>query len=236
MKTTVLTVIFGVAAIALGACQTGTNTANNAANHAAHTNAGSGDNRGGGMDHNSMGSNHNSMASNHDMSSMSNMNSSPNAAAQAYDLQFIDTMSQHHQGAIEMAQMALKKSNNPELKTFAQKIITDQQREIAQMREWRDRWHPGKPPAVNMEMPGMADSMKMMSADEMKTMEGSSAGEFDKHFLDMMTPHHAGAVVMAREALAKAEHPEIKTLAETVIREQEKEIKQMADWKAKRSK
>ena len=70
----------------------------------------------------------------------------------------------------------------------------------------------------------------------MKKFEAASGKEFDLMFLDMMTPHHAGATTMAKEALAKAEHPEIKTLAQNIIREQEKEIKQMADWKAKWSK
>jgi uncharacterized protein (DUF305 family) len=67
-------------------------------------------------------------------------------------------------------------------------------------------------------------------------METVSGKDFDVHFLDMMTPHHAGAVTMAKEALTRAEHPEIKTLAQAIIREQEKEIGQMADWKARWSK
>jgi uncharacterized protein (DUF305 family) len=87
-----------------------------------------------------------------------------------------------------------------------------------------------------MEMPGMGDSMKMMMGEGMKKMEAMSGKDFDVHFLDMMTPHHAGAVTMAQEALQRAEHPEIKTLANQIIREQEKEIKQMADWKSKWSK
>jgi uncharacterized protein (DUF305 family) len=200
----------------------------------------------GGMNHNSMnsgsmnmnGMNHNSMPmnSNEDMSKMEGMKSDPGATSQPYDLQFIDTMTSHHQGAIDMAEMALKKSENADLKKFAQKIIDDQQREIAQMKQWRDRWYAGKPAAKNMEMPGMADSMKMMMADEMKKMEAASGKDFDLHFIDMMTPHHAGAVRMAQEALTKAEHPEIKTLATNVIKAQESEIKMMDEWKAKWSK
>jgi uncharacterized protein (DUF305 family) len=193
------------------------------------------------MNSNQATMNHNSMpmnSANHDMSQMhhTGMQSSPNAASQPYDLQFIDTMTHHHQGAIEMAEMALKKSQNSELKTFAQKIIDDQKKEISQMKDWREKWYAGKPAAMNMEMPGMNDSMKMMMGEGMKKMEAMSGKDFDIHFLDMMTPHHAGAVTMAREALQKAEHPEIKTLANQIIREQEKEIKQMADWKAKWSK
>ena len=135
-----------------------------------------------------------------------------------------------------MAKMALTKSNNAELKTFAQKIIDDQNKEIAQMKDWREKWYAGKPQAMNMEMPGMGDGMKMMMGDGMKKMEAMSGKDFDIHFLDMMTPHHQGAITMAREALRKAEHPEIKTLANNIIKAQEAEIKQMADWKAKWSK
>ncbi|MGH8553013.1 MAG: DUF305 domain-containing protein, partial [Methylococcales bacterium] len=139
-------------------------------------------------------------------------------------------------GAIEMAEMVLKKSSNDELKQFAQKIITDQKKEISQMKEWRDTWFAGKARAVNMEMPGMGDSMKMMMDDGMKKMGAMAGKDFDTHFLDMMSQHHAGAVTMAKEALTKAEHEEIKTLANNIIKAQESEIKMMADWKAKWSK
>jgi uncharacterized protein (DUF305 family) len=83
----------------------------------------------------------------------------------------------------------------------------------------------------------MMDSMKMMmSGDEMKKMEAMNGKDFDVHFLDMMSPHHAGAITMSKAALQKAEHPEIKTLAQNIIKAQETEIKQMAAWKAKWSK
>jgi len=230
-------ILFGLsltAALAVfgAACQqTATvNTSNSAANRnsmAMNANAMNGNSK---MNHNDM-----PMNANHDMSQMhhSDMKSSPNAASQPYDLQFIDTMTHHHQGALDMAKMAVGKTQNAELKAFAQKIIADQTREIAQMKEWREKWFAGKPEAMNMEMPGMGDSMKMMMGDGMKKMEAASGKDFDIHFLDMMTPHHAGAVTMGKEALTKAEHPEIKTLANQIIKAQEAEIKMMADWKAK---
>ncbi|MCA1623643.1 MAG: DUF305 domain-containing protein [Acidobacteria bacterium] len=183
-----------------------------------------------------MNQNSSTMNDNSNMSGMMDMNSSPNAASQPYDLQFIDTMTHHHQGAVDMAKMVLTKSNNEELKKFAQKIIDDQNKEIAQMKDWREKWFAGKPAAMNMEMPGMKDSMKMMIGDGMKRMEATGGKEFDLMFLDMMTPHHAGATTMAKEALSKAEHQETKTLANQIIEAQEAEIKQMADWKAKWSK
>ena len=83
--------------------------------------------------------NGNSMSNSGGMMNHSDMNSSPNAASQPYDLQFIGTMSAHHKSAIDMAEMAIKKSNNAELKTFAQKIIDDQTKRRARARASRYR-------------------------------------------------------------------------------------------------
>jgi uncharacterized protein (DUF305 family) len=163
-----------------------------------------------------------------DANSHSTMKTAPDAAAQPYDLQFLDTMIAHHEGAVEMAKSAEVKTQNPEMKSFAAKIIADQQREISEMKRWREQWHAGKPSALNMEMAGMADSMKGMNMTRLNTATGK---EFDIEFVNMMTPHHQGAIVMAREALTRAERPEIKTLANQIIQAQDAEIKQMQDWK-----
>ena len=169
-----------------------------------------------------------------EMSNMGHSASAPGSAEQPYDLQFIDSMEHHHEGAIAMAEMALRKTEREELRKFAQKIIDDQKRENARMRTWRDQWYAGKSSAMNMEMPGM--KMGSMSPDHAKMMEAMQGKDFDIHFLDMMIPHHEGAAVMARELLQKGEHAELKTMANEIIREQEAEIKQMRTWKAEWSK
>ena len=175
MKTLILLTFLSVAAFALAGCQTATNTTTTNTNTRADTavatsNANSMGNMSG-MNHNSMmtGANHNMSSMNH-----SDMKSSPNAASQPYDLQFIDTMTHHHQGALDMAKTAVEKTQNQELKAFAQKIIADQTREIAQMKDWREKWYSGKPAAMNMEMPGMNEGMKMMMGDGMKKFEAAT--------------------------------------------------------------
>ena len=234
MKTLVLTITLGAAAIIFSSCAQNTNT-NSTMNHNSMTHSNMNHNQM--MNHNTT-MNHNGMTNgNHDMSQMhSEMKSDPDAAKAPYDLQFIDTMTHHHEGAIRMAEMILKKSQNEELKKFAQKIIDDQRREIAQMKEWREKWFAGKPRAMNMEMPGMMDSMKMMTNEHMKMMDAMTGKDFDVHFLDMMIPHHEDAVTMSKDALAKAEHQEIKTLANQIIKAQEEEIKKMETWKTAWSK
>ena len=170
----------------------------------------------------------------HDMANANHHASAPNAAAQPYELQFLDSMIHHHEGAVSMAKIVLRKSEREELKTFARKIIEDQNREIAQMSSWREAWFAGKPSAMNMELPGMKKSM--MTPEHEKMMESASGTAFDIHFVDMMIPHHEGAVEMSREMLAKGEHKELKTLAEQIIKAQDDEIKQMQAWKLQWSK
>ena len=52
------------------------------------------------------------------------------------DVDFRVHMIPHHQGAIDMAKVALKHAKDPETKSMAQKIIDDQEKEIAEMQAW----------------------------------------------------------------------------------------------------
>jgi uncharacterized protein (DUF305 family) len=58
-----------------------------------------------------------------------------------FDLRFIKAMLPHHEGALVMAKDALSKSQRPEIKKLAQDILTSQQQEIEQMRQWRKNWY-----------------------------------------------------------------------------------------------
>lgn len=156
------------------------------------------------------------------------MKSSPNATKAEYDHQFIDTMTMHHQSAIEMAQLVEERSERDELKQMARKVIDDQQKEIKQMQDWKQQWYAGKGDAVNMKLPGMAESMKNMAMDKLSAAKGKA---FDAMFIDMMTRHHRGAVKLAQAAVGKLKHAEVKDLAQNVIDTQKKEIDQMTTWK-----
>jgi uncharacterized protein (DUF305 family) len=58
-----------------------------------------------------------------------------------------------------------------------------------------------------------------------------TGSEIDEMFINMMVPHHQGAVEMAKIAQQRAEHPEVKTMADVIISSQEAEIGQMKAWK-----
>ena len=59
-----------------------------------------------------------------------------------FDKAFTDAMIPHHQSAIEMATVAREESTIPEIKQLAENIVSAQQREIEQMKQWREQWYP----------------------------------------------------------------------------------------------
>ena len=157
------------------------------------------------------------------------MQSSPEAASAPFDLQFIDTMTAHHQGAVDMAMLAETRAQHPELKELAANIINGQEREIAKMSKWRDSWFGEKAKAVNMQFPGMSHGMSGM---DLKRLESLKGNEFDLEFIRQMIPHHEGAVEMANALRQHDSQSELKELAADIIEAQASEIKQMRDWYA----
>lgn len=140
-------------------------------------------------------------------------------SGEAFDLQFLDGMTVHHEGAVSMAEEALTAAEHPEVRELAEAIVAAQTPEIAQMAEWREAWFPGaeKTPTDEMEMGEMS-----VAADE--------SVPFDQRFLEAMISHHEGAITMVQSALEQSERDEIRTLAEAVVRDQQSEIDQMRGW------
>lgn len=144
-----------------------------------------------------------------------------------YDQRFLDAMIMHHQGGVMMTQYLIADSERPELQKLAEDIISAQQREIAQMQQWRRDWY-GTSTGDDMMGGGMM-SGGMMDRAQMGQMMGSTF-DADRHFLEMMIPHHEAAISMAQEALETAERPEIKTLAQQIITTQRAEIEEMQGY------
>jgi uncharacterized protein (DUF305 family) len=163
-------------------------------------------------------------------------------AAADPDLAFIDGMTAHHQQAIEEAKAAQVRARRPEVKRLAADIIKAQQAEIDQMRAWRLAWFPNAPGA----QPSSASGMRMGAEAPAGMPHGPGAGgamrqggamdsgapkDPDLAFVEMMIPHHRDAVRMSQEVLKTTKRPEIRQLAQNIIRDQQKEIALMEGWR-----
>ncbi len=74
-----------------------------------------------------------------------------------------------------------------------------------------------------------------LQSDE-KMMKGMSVpytGDADKDFVSHMIAHHQGAVDMAQVLLKHGKDPELRKMAQDIIKAQESEIAFMKQWQAK---
>jgi uncharacterized protein (DUF305 family) len=58
-----------------------------------------------------------------------------------FDKAFLSEMIVHHQGAVEMAKLALTNAKHQEIKDLAQAIISAQNKEIGEMSNWMNNWY-----------------------------------------------------------------------------------------------
>jgi len=146
-----------------------------------------------------------------------------------YDRMFLANMIAHHQGAVDMANLALTNAKHQELKDMASNIISAQNKEITDMQSWQTQWgYPASSGEMMMDHSamGMTADMGQMT-EELKSLTGDA---FDKAFLSSMIEHHQSAINMAYPGQDNAQHNEVKTLTKAIIDAQTSEIAQMKQW------
>jgi uncharacterized protein (DUF305 family) len=141
------------------------------------------------------------------------------------DKAFIDAMVPHHQGAVEMAEVALKNAEHGRIRQHSRNIISTQQAEIEELKAIKQQEFGTS--EVPMEM--SAQEMQMMGMTDPETL--ANRKPFDKAFIDAMIPHHQSAIEMAQMAYRQSDNPEIKKLAEGIVEAQTREIEQMEGWR-----
>jgi uncharacterized protein (DUF305 family) len=143
------------------------------------------------------------------------------------DVGFAQAMVPHHQQAIEMAEVALERAQDAEVRALAEQIRATHDPQLTTLTGFLESW--GATPADDG-MAGMEDHSGMsgmMGQGDMEALAGASGAAFDSMFLEMMIAHHEGAVADAQRAVAEGANTQVKELAAQIVSDQTAEIEQI---------
>ncbi|MFI5937458.1 DUF305 domain-containing protein [Actinoplanes sp. NPDC051494] len=139
------------------------------------------------------------------------------------DVLFAQMMVLHHEQAVRMSRALVAKPGVPErLRLIADFIAHDQQREIDEMNGWLTAW--GLPGAEA----GAHTDHGMLTEEQLRQLDTAAFPAAGPLFLEQMTEHHRGAVLMARSLLdTGGANAYLHGVAKHVINEQTAEIDAM---------
>ena len=128
-----------------------------------------------------------------------------------FDVAFVQAMTLHHRGAVQMARQELAAGTDGRVRKAAAAVVAAQQREIGLMSGWLKGWRAAAAGgAGHMALPGK--------------------GQTDRWFLNEMIPHHQSAVQLARLALVRSQDGRVRSLARQIIAAQTAETLQYRGW------
>ncbi|QNF31278.1 DUF305 domain-containing protein (plasmid) [Adhaeribacter swui] len=140
------------------------------------------------------------------------------------DHDFAQMMATHHEGALAMAQEEADNGKDTMLVNMAKKTLTAQKEEQNKLKNFTDSHEPvTKDTASSMKL---MQPMKAMIAGMDHNMKGTT----DHHFASLMSMHHQSGINMAKAYLPHAKIPELKTMAQKIIDDQQKEKQQLDSW------
>jgi uncharacterized protein (DUF305 family) len=144
------------------------------------------------------------------------------------DTRFMHHMTMHHAQALVMTGMVPTRNPSRGLGLLAERIEVSQKAEIARMRQWLEARGKPLPPEgdhpMQMTMPGM------LTEAELARLAAATGGEFERLFLELMTKHHQGALVMVAELLGSqgaAQDSELFAMISDIDADQRAEIDRM---------
>jgi uncharacterized protein (DUF305 family) len=142
------------------------------------------------------------------------------------DVAFITDMVPHHEGALEMAQLADSRAESAQVKDLASRLVAAQDPEIERMQAMAEAWDVELSDGGGMAgMDHGGGDMEM--SDDVDALTPLSGAAFDREFLTRMIAHHESAVEMSETELADGENPQAKELAQEIIDAQRAEIEEM---------
>jgi uncharacterized protein (DUF305 family) len=142
------------------------------------------------------------------------------------EVTFSRDMIAHHTQAVAMALNLRDRTSDERLRTLLLDMALTQQGQIGIMQGWLDVW--GRPlGSVAPPMDGMGEMMGMAKPEQVESLRTLPVDQAEVLFLQLMIRHHQGALLMAKDLLAKPARPEVVRLAGSIQSAQQSEIELM---------
>ena len=137
------------------------------------------------------------------------------------DRAFAAEMVPHHLSAIEMAEVAERRGQRRQLRRLAGGIAHVQDEEVLILRREDAQLARADVERGELGVPAHATGMHDGNAERLRRV---AADDVDRTFVELMVPHHEGAIAMAEAELAKGTDPELRDLAQRIVDSQRREI------------
>jgi uncharacterized protein (DUF305 family) len=145
------------------------------------------------------------------------------------DQHFLAMMIHHDQKTIQMADLAIEKAENPQIKTLATHLKIQQNQEIKQLQSLSQQLYGSQLPTANMNcrngMGGMGGGHGM--GNMMSLTSWQNDPNFDQKFVQKMIHHQQMSINMASKAAENANSPQIQNLAQAIIKTQTAQIEKL---------
>ncbi len=131
----------------------------------------------------------------------------------------------HHERGLRMARLVAGRAQTPELRMLGRLMVAQQSAELDLLRGWWRGWYGEPMPALSeaecARMPGMPHPA---AVEALAALAGAG---FERRFIALMLPHHAGMLLMCRNARRGAGDPRLSLFARSVAHAQQSQIERL---------
>lgn len=146
-------------------------------------------------------------------------------------LDFLYEMIPHHEAAVSMSENLLDYGSNTKVKELAAAIIKEQLSGIKQMKALLDELKNNPQVDKKKEAEYLKGYEKAFNEMMEEMDEEKPTGNINLDFLEEMIPHHEGGIDMASNILKYTNSKELQKIANQIIANQSKQVKQMEKLK-----
>lgn len=155
---------------------------------------------------------------------------------------FARDMVVHHDQAVTMSLIAMRRASDPAVRSLATDVVLTQRGQSGAMLGWLDQWGLSFSDSDQRRMAWMGSDHRlqddgrmpgMATTAEVEALESLTGTAFDRAYLSMLYTHHAGGLPMAAEVLERTDDPVVVAMATSIRDSQTAELEVLSDLLAK---